>query len=265
MESIHKNNLSTYLSDWKVKMEMMNSFSKIGKYKTLPIPKIFQAIFIQTIDLSVVLRYLDSKLRILENNKSPLTMDYQAYTDAIVFLKVAYLFFRILLDTLAGVIEYFYKKNERINLPHSFNKLQKREKEGNLPRDLSDILKKAHIWFPDFTDRRDNLVHHYESFLILFEKNKSSVNILEHSNMPNRNEYKNFGEIRGYLGFLLCGYQKLIDDLLDHFDTKFRAWYGITASKSSRGQTVMEWNSINMLWWAVKYGGYKHPDLGFKE
>ena len=264
MEVIHKNDLSAYLSGWREKIEMMNKLSKIGKYKPHPFPKTFQAIFIQTIDLSVVLRYLDLKLRILENTKSPLAMNYQAYTDSVVFLKAAYLFYRILLDTLAGVIEYFYKKNERINLPHSFNKLLIREKEGKLPKDLSDVLKNTHIWFPEFKERRDDLSHHYESFLILFGKDKSSVNILEHSNRPIKKELKNYGVIREYLGFLLCGYQQLVDDLLDHFDTKFKDWYGIIASRSSRIQTTRVGNCASILWWwAYKYGGYKHPDLIF--
>ena len=58
MEAIHKNDLSAYLSDWKMKMEMINILkilSKIGKNKPQPIPKTFQAIFIQTNDLQIVL------------------------------------------------------------------------------------------------------------------------------------------------------------------------------------------------------------------
>ena len=113
MEAIHKNDLSAYLSDWKMKMEMINILkilSKIGKNKPQPTPKTFQAIFIQTNDLQIVLRYLDSKLRILENNKLPFPKKYQDYADAIVFLKVTYMFYRILLDTLAGVVAYFIKK-----------------------------------------------------------------------------------------------------------------------------------------------------------
>jgi len=69
MEAIHKNDLSAYLSDWKMKMETMNKSSKIDKNKPQPIPETFQAISTQTTDLWIVLRYLDSKLKILENNK----------------------------------------------------------------------------------------------------------------------------------------------------------------------------------------------------
>ena len=260
MEAIHKNDLSAYLSDWKMKIEMINRLSKIGKNKPQPIPKTFQAIFNQTIDLSVMLRYLDSFLRILENNKSPLSIDYQAYADAIVFLKASYLFFHILLDTLVGVIGDFYKEKEEIALPDSFNKLLRRDKEGKLPKDLSGVLKNTHIWVPEFIDRRVDLVHHYESFLIFLKKNKNGEYILEHSNRSFGNEFKNFGEIRKYIGSLLCVYQQLIDDLLDHFDTKLNIWYGTMVDRSI---TIREGDML--WWWAGKYGNYTHPDFVIKE
>ena len=265
MEAIHKNDLSTYLSDWKMKMEMMNRFSKIGKNKPQPIPKDFQAISIQTTDLWIVLRYLDSKLKILENNKLPLSEKYQDYADAIVFLKVTYIFYRIILDTLENIIKYFYKKNEGIKSHHIFYDLHdpKSKKGGKFPKDLSVILKKVHTWFPEAKKRRDDLVHGCESFLILIEGNKNRVNILEHSNIAYGNKFKKFGGIREYIGFLLCVYQQLIDDLLDHFDIKFKDWYGIIAGRSSRTQTCKEGDML--WWWAVKYGNYKHSDLKIKE
>lgn len=264
MEAIHKNDLSTYLSDWKMKMEMMNKFSKIGKNKPQFIPKTFQAMSIQTTDLWIVLRYLDSKLRILENNKLSFSKKYQDYADAIVFLKVTYIFYRILLDTLARIIKDFYKKNEGINLPHIFtDSFVKSKKWKKFPKDLSFILKKIYIWFPEVKKRRDDLVHGCESFLILIEGNKSGMNILKHSNISYGNKLKYFGGIREYIGFLLCVYQQLIDDLLDHFDIKFKDWYGIIAGRSSRTQTIREGDML--WWWAVKYGNYKHSDLKIKE
>ena len=265
MEAIHKNDLSTYLSDWKMKMERMNRFSRIGKNKPQAIPKEFQAISTQTTDLWIVLRYLDSKLRILENNKLPFSEKYQDYADAIVFLKVTYIFYRIILDTLENIIKHFYKKNEGINLHHIFDDPHdpKSKKEVKFPKDLSAILKKVHTWFPEIKDRRDKLVHQCESFLILIEGNKSGMNILKYSNIAYGNKLRNFGGIREYTGFLLCVYQQLIDDLLDHFDIKFKDWYGIIAGRSSRTQTCRVGDML--WWWAVKYGNYKHSDLKIKE
>ena len=83
--------------------------------------------------------------------------------------------------------------------------------------------------------------------------------------MPYEEKIKNFGEIRKYIGFLLCVYQQLIDDLLDHFDSKFESWYGAYIGKAGRTSTLMEWNSSSMLWWAVNYGGYKNPDLELRD
>jgi hypothetical protein len=264
VQSIHKNNLSAYLSDWKSEVNIMNKVIKKDKYKPVYTPIAFEAIANKTHDLSVMLRYLDSNLKIIENMKSPLKIDYQAYADAIVFLQASYLFYHILLDTLAGVIAYFYKKNERINLPHSFHDLLKKSKNWNkFPKDLNSILEKAHIWFPEFKERRVDLVHHYKSFLIFLKKNKSGEYTLEHSNRSYGNKFKNFGEIRKYIGFLLCVYQQLIDDLLDHFDTKFKDWYGIKVGRSDRTQTCKVGDML--WWWAVKYGGYKNPDLKFIE
>ncbi len=262
MEAIHKNDLSTYLTDWKMQMEMRNKLSKIGKNKPKTIPKDFQAIFEHTKDLWIVLSYLDSKLKILENDKLPLSEKYQDYADAAVFLKCTYIFYQILLDTIARIIRYFYKENEGIELPFSlFIPPVKSKKRKNIPKDLSVILNKVYIWFPIVKGRRDDLVHDCESFLILFEGNKNGMNMLKHSNITSKKGIKSFGRIREYIGFLLCVYQQLIDDLLDHFDSKFKIWYGIVASKASRSSSMMEWNSANMLWWAVKYGGYKNPDL----
>ena len=74
---------------------IVNKVFEKGKYEPSPTPKTFQAIVNKTLDLSVMLRYLDSNLKILENNKLPHALHYQAYTDAIVFLQASYLFYHI--------------------------------------------------------------------------------------------------------------------------------------------------------------------------
>ncbi len=57
--------------------------------------------------------YLDDRLRVLEETPiTPTQFPYQAYAEAKVFLKVCYIFSLIVLDDIAGIIEYFYKKNE---------------------------------------------------------------------------------------------------------------------------------------------------------
>ena len=105
----HKNDLRVYLGDWKNVMNIV--------LKTQPpviLPQTLISFSNNTYDLSLMLSYLNDKLTILE--KTPLIagqrIDSQAYAEVRVFLKVSYLFFRILLDDISGVIEYFYKKNE---------------------------------------------------------------------------------------------------------------------------------------------------------
>ena len=70
-----------------------------------------------------------------------------------------------------------------------------------------------------------------------------------------------YEDIRDYFGFVLCEYQKFIDNLLDHFDHKFDDWYGLGRGKSSRTICILEGNSGIMLWWAYRYGDYRNDDL----
>jgi hypothetical protein len=237
MEAIHKNELSTYLSDWKMHVEMRNKLLKIDKNKPQNIDEYIEAIFEHTKDLWIVLRYLDLKLKILENNKLPLSKKFQDLADATVFLKCTYIFYQMLLDTISRIIRYFYRENEDIKLPQSLFMPPKNNKRKNIPKDISVILNKVYKWFPLVKDRRDEIVHDCESLLILFKGNKSGINMLKHSNITYKKEIKSFGGIREDIGFFLCAYQQLIDDLLDHFDTKFKDWYEIEMVRPSRTQT----------------------------
>lgn len=132
-----------------------------------------------------------------------------------------------------------------------------------LTAELPQALSQSLFWFPDFKSRREDLVHHYQSFLILFKKDPKGKTILDHaylnpSNIPSE---ENLGDIREYLGFLLKCYQELIDSMLDLFDLKFENWYGIIGGYESRTETIMEGLSGYMIWWASKYGKYKHAGL----
>lgn len=262
----HKNDIVTYLTKWQMELDMIQRGLNKEYSNRKPTPKIIQAISTQTNDLWIVLSYLDSKLNILENNE-PFENKYQEYADAIVFLKVTYIFFRTLLNTLEETIRYFYKKNENIKLPCIFtdsNNNKKRKNKAIIPKDLSIIIEKVYKWFPIVKDRRDKLVHEYETLLITFKQDKKNkINILSHfsTELVDGNKAKNLGNIREYIGFLLCSYQELIDDLLDHFDIKFKDWYGLPGNKNTR---VVCCKGEDMLWWwASKYGNYNHPDLKF--
>lgn len=266
MVVVHKNMLSTYLSDWTY------SIRHIAKSRNPTAPtsgskKIFGAVANNVRDINTLLRLLDQRIKVLESRPMPTIdnfkdLDFTADVEAVVFLKACYLFIRIYLDGISSVIHYFYRS---LNLPKSFNKLLKKLDSANLPSDLSAVLAPAKIWFRPFKERRDALVHHYEDFLILYVRDEGNKNI-DHASLFNieNNRALNYGAIRSYLGEFLRDCQILVDNLLDHFDQKFYEWYGIVQSSNSRNRTIFE-DGCPMLFWAHKYGGYSHPDLQIRE
>lgn len=259
----HKNEISTYLSDWYNCLQMTKNYlpSKINKKLTAR-PKPFNALSENTYELNFMLYNLHSNILLLENNE-PKNIDLMAYSGARVYLKSAYIFYRILMDSLAAVIEYFYKENEKINLPSSFHRLLKKQEKGNLPNELSRAIQKALSFFPDLKSRRDDLVHNYQSFLLIFQKDRKGETFLDHTylNFSKMQDMETLGSIRDYVGFLLKSYQELIDSLLDLFDSKFEVWYGIVRGHNSRTETIMEDLSGYMLWWASVYGKYQNSNL----
>lgn len=263
----HKNDLGTYLSDWVTMMRTVINITrpeKAQRHDLTRTPTTFESLHNNTYDLSVVLVHLDSRLRVLEE-KPIRQLDLRAYAEARVFLKAFYVFFRILLDDMSGVIEFFYKKNEPgVAVTKSFNGLLENAKRGRLPEDLSRLLEQPSQWFPEVMYSRDDLVHYYDSLLISIEQGKGGKNILGYFNIKGR-AHRECVNVREHLGFLLCEYQTLIDNLLDHFDTKFRDWYGIVRGKSGRTLTIMQGCVAFPLWWAYEYGNYRHKDLQVSE
>jgi len=251
----HQNDLRSYIGNWRL---IMNQVLKVQP--PVDIPQALVSLGDNTHDLSVMLSYLDVKLTILE--ETPLIagqqIDDQAYAEAMSFLKVCYLLVRILFDDVSGIIKYFYDKNEpNSGVMKSFNKLLNKAKNGTLPEDLSTLLKQTIVHFPKMKGRRDDLVHWYESLLISFKQDEEGKTILGHFSTKGRTS-KEYGDIRQYFGNILCEYQTLIDNLLDHFDTKFADWYRF---KPHRNLSILQGYIGIMLWWAYKYGSYRHKDL----
>jgi len=251
----HQNNLSGYIGNLRLLMNLI-----LKGQPPIDIPQELVSLGDNTYDLSVMLSYLDAKLTILEETPriAGQQIDSQAYAEARSFLKVCYLLVRILFDDISGVIKYFYDKNEpNSGVTKSFNDLLNRAKNGKLPEDLSTLLRRTIVQFPKMKDRRDDLGHFYESLLISFKQDEDGKTILGHFSTKGRTS-KEYEDIRQYFGFILCEYQKLIDNLLDHFDTKFVDWYRF---KPHRDLNIFQGYAGIMLWWAYKYGGYRHKDL----
>ncbi len=250
----HKNNLSGYIGSW---LTVMNHIKK-----TQPPVRIPQEVISYNdnmYDLSLMLSYMDKNLTILE--ETPLTpekFDYLAYAQARAFMKVCYMFFRVILDDVSGIIKHFYDENEHpIKVMKSFNDLLKKADSRKLPEDLIALLQPSKEWFREMRKRRDDLEHRYESLLISFRQDEDGKNILGHFSTKGYTT-REYEDIRQYFGFVLCEYQKLIDNLLDHFDSKFRNWYGIAPPR----EVTTFYHIIDMpLWWAYKYGNYRHKDL----
>ncbi len=267
---VHKNDLSAYLGDWKTSMNIMSdaigrrvSKEEGERYHITRNPKPFESFSFNSHDLSVLFTYLDDRLRVLEETPiTPTQFPYQAYAEAKVFLKVCYMFSLIVLDDIAGIIEYFYKKNEpNVEVKKRFSDLLgKANKDRLSSSELSELLKGANLWFPEMMRRRDDLVHKYETLLISFKQDQDGTNIAGQFSTKERPS-REYEDIRDYFGFVLCEYHKFIDSLLDHFDNKFQDWYGIVRGKSSRTTSIIEGNAGIVLWWAYRYGNYRNEDL----
>ena len=267
---VHKNDLNAYLGDWKTSMDIMGnaigrrvSKEEGERYLIARLPKPFESFSFNSHDLSVLLSYLDDTLRVLE--ETPITatqFPYQAYAEAKVFLKSCYIFFLVLLDDIGGIIRYFYQKNEpTVEVKKTFGDLLVKANKGILPSgELSELVKTADSWFPEVKRRRDDLVHKYETLLISFRQNPDGRNIAGQFSTKEIHT-RDYEDIRDYFGFVLCQYHKFIDSLLDHFDNKFQAWYGIVRGKSSRTTSIIEGNAGIVLWWAHRYGNYRNDDL----
>jgi hypothetical protein len=242
-------------------------FFSQSKYPKVPVDEyanIFRAISTGERDIGILLHLLDQRLRILEQRPYPTvknikSLDFTTDAEAVVILKALYIQIRIYLDAIAGVIRYFHR---RTNLPKSFDDLLKKLGTKAIPSELSQVLSSAPTWFKTFKETRDDLVHRYEDFLLLFS-DKENEKAIHHASLSriNSNRAFDYGSIKTYFGELLRNIQVMVDNLLDYFDTQFYKWYGFVQSSTSRTQTILEGGHGYMLYWAHKYGGYSHSEL----
>jgi hypothetical protein len=254
----HTNVLSTYLADWAMNMRIL---AQTGSAKAIPLSdktNVMRAVSTGERDINTVLRLIDDRLRILEtrpfsNVENMRTLDFTVDLETVVLLKALYVDVRIYLDAISGTIAYFHKE---LALPRSFNKLLKKVGTIAIPEALSQVLLPAVGWFKTLKGTRDDLVHYYEGFLLLFDG--SIIHHASHSKIDGNRAF-DYGPIRATLGELLKNIQALADRLLDYFDNQFFSWYGLVQSSQSRNKTIFEGGYI--LYWAYKYGGYTHPRL----
>ncbi len=184
--------------------------------------------------------------------------DFGAYTESMTLLDAIYLFSRMLLDSAAGVVRHVHKCNTGHELPKSFHKLLEKSVHGKLPNNLNAVFSSCETWFPQLKDRRDKIVHHFETpFIVLSRNSEGGRTAMQFSprekTQPTGNE-----DLRSYIGTMMAGYQAFVDRLLDHWDEVFRDVHGISVF---RHRITFEGQAGNILWWACRHGGYTNDSL----
>lgn len=231
----------------------------------LTIPQPLQSLIRHEYNLCIMLELFDERLTRFETTLNTEKADYGGYSEAIGFLDAIYLFSRLLLDSAVGIVRHFYNCNKNRELPKSFDGMFKKSLKGELPNNLNTVFLGCETWFPHLKDRRDDIVHHYETYFIGFGRD-SEGKITTHQFSPRNKTNAILDEdLRSYIGAVMAGYQRFVDALLDHWDKMFRCWYGIVASINSRTLTILEGRSANILWWAYRHGGYKNDSMVVNE
>ena len=262
----HKNSLPGYLGEWLMRMDV-KARAERKPSSGLRVPQPVQSLMRHELNLCLMLELFDEHLtrfeRTLKGEK--VNCDYGAYSEAMAFLDAIYLFSRMLLDSAAGIVRHrdLNKSDKVRELPKSFNDMYKKSLEGKLPTNLNTVFSECKPWFPQLKDRRDAIVHHYETYLIGIGKNsEGETTAIQFSPLQKTPEIE---DLRLYIGMVMAGYQSFVDRLLDYWDEMFRCWYGIISSVNSRTLTIFEGRSANILWWAYQYGGYTNDNMSVIE
>jgi len=209
-----------------------------------------------------MLELFDEHLTCLESSLNNKDADWvhDSYFKAIAFLDAIYLFSRILLDSVAGVVRHYYKCNNKgQDLSKSFSTLYEKAAKGELPDNLNRVFSESKPWFSQFTERRDKIVHYYETYLIGFEMYSGKAKAMQFSPTGKTEQIE---DLRSYIGMVMAGYQCFVDGLLDYWDEMFLSWYGIS---SCRKPAHLFGRSANILWWAYKYGEYRNDNMVVSE
>ena len=264
MRVIHKNCLSGYLGNARIALAA-KVHAEGQSTMELRIPQPLQSLSRHEYNLCVMLSLFDERLKRFEETINDERPEYGAYSEALTFLDSIYLFMRLLLDSAAGIVRHYNKCSEKDNLPKSFGGLLKKSKKGQLPEGLNEVFSSCETWFSQLKDRRDDIVHNYETYFIGFGQNTEGGRIVIQFSPRDKTPVARDEDLRSYLGLVMAGYQRFVDRLLDHWDVTFYRRFGIVASIDSRQITMLEGRSANILWWAHRYGEYRHDALVFDE
>jgi hypothetical protein len=186
--------------------------------------------------------------------------DFDAYFKATAFLDAIYFFSRMLLDCAVGIVRHrdLDKSEKGREFPKSFDDMYKKSVKGELPDKLNTVFSECKTWFPELKDRRDAIVHEYETYFIVSGQDSKGEKTAQQFSPLRNTQAISDGDLRSYIGMVMAGYQSFVDRLLDYWDEMFRSWYGMS---SSRNSTILAGRRGNILWWAYRYGGYRNDNL----
>jgi hypothetical protein len=255
----HKNSLQDYLGGWLAAMDVKARAE--GKPSSgLRVPQPLQSLIRHENSLCLMLELFDERLTRFERSLGgeKADCDYGAYSEAMTFLDAIYLFSRMLLDSAAGIVKHLHAYDTGRALPTGFNDMFKKSVRGELPDDLNTVFSSCAAWFPQLKDRRDDIVHHFETYFIGFtQRSESGATVMQFS--PREETLATGSEdLRSYVGMVMAGYQGFIDRLLDYWDEVLRGRHGISVFRTS---PICDGRRANILWWAYRYGGYRNDGL----
>ena len=227
----YKNSLEAYLGLFV--NVMINTHTKgmsSSKWRT---PQPLQSLIRHDLNLCLMLELFEDRLTRFEKSLKgeKANFDYGTYPEAMCFLDAIYFFSRMLLDSTAGIIRHYYNLNNRgYELDKSFDALCKKSAKGELPDNLNKVFSGCEKWFPQLKDRRDNIVHHYETYLIGLGNNIEGQTIAVQFSPYRNNHVRADEDLRSYIGMAMAGYQHFVDKLLDWLDEMFKGWDKMTSA-----------------------------------
>lgn len=254
----HENSLSGYVSQW-LNMMSVKAQAKGKPSSGLTVPSPVKSLIRHEFNLCVMLELFDERLTLNERliSGKETDCDFGAYSEAMCFLDSIYFISRTLMDSLAGVVRHYNNINNRGHeIEKSFSNLQKKAVERELPNKLNVVFVGCEKWFPQLKDRRDAIVHDYETHLIGFGMHANGNTKVTQFSLKDRTDV--IEDLRSYIGMIMAGYQCFIDKLLDYWDEMFINWYKFRVSRTT---SILEGRSANILWWADRYGGYKNDKM----
>ena len=151
MRISHKNCLSSYLGDLRMVMEFRTR-AKGRPSSGLRVSQPLQSLMRHKLNLCLMLELFDERLTRFEKTLKgeKVNCDYGAYSEAMAFLDAIYLFSKMLLDSVAGIVRHrdLNKSDKGCELPKSFNDMYKKSLKGKLPANLNTVFSECKPWFP---------------------------------------------------------------------------------------------------------------------